>query len=234
MRCDFIKFTDTSTDISLQFGRKWWGYSIYKRWILFFYLIYYSYPDIILCAVWRYQGWSWLASGGGLYVFESCLYYPEEQEIDSMWKTAQAFAIIAFIMGLFVMIASCVFACAQDENANVSTARAWLAPNYLLLTLFQGLTLLLLNSNACKDNFLVQGATATNPTANFPETCSLNTGANLIISATVLWFAAALASFSAARTAKKESGGGADVDVELADKKEAETGEEAAEEAEAE
>ena len=246
MRCDFIKFTDTSTDtdpVSLQFGRKWWGYSIYQRWIFICYTykpcyFYILTNPVISGAVWRYQGWSWLASGGGLYVFESCLYYPEEQEIDATWKTAQAFAIITFIWGFFVMIASCVFGCAQGENgpANVSTARAWVAPNYLLLTIFQGLTLLLLNSNACNDNFLVEEANDTNP-AEFPETCSLNTGANLIISATVLWFAAALASFSSARAAKQESGGEADADVELADKAEAaeaETGEEAAKEAEAE
>ena len=223
MRCDFIKFTDTSTDtdpVSLQFGRKCMAFRLYISVDGTFISHTYYIPDN-LYAVWRYQGWSFVAQSGGAYIFESCNYYPEGQEIDATWKTAQAFAIMSFIFGFFLMIGSCVFACAQD-NTNVST-RGWLAPFYLLLTLFQGLSLLFMNSNACNSNVQVKYQTETTY-AEFPETCSLNTGANLIISATVLWFAAAVSSFGAARMAKTDQGGEdaqADLDAELADKVEA-------------
>ena len=76
-----------------------------------------------------------------------------------------------------------------------------------------------MSSNACNNNAQVKQQNRLG--SDFPETCSLNTGANLIISATVLWFAAALSSYGAARMAKKDEGGEADVDVELADKVEA-------------
>lgn len=133
----------------------------------------------------------------GLWIFETCHGYPDYQEIDPTWKTAQAFAVMSFIMGIFVLIASCIFACSMDRDDNFVT-RSWLAPAmYFTTALFQGLSLLLLASNACKDNAIVQLATKTSLWATFPDTCSLNKGANLIISATVFWFAAGLASAAA-------------------------------------
>ena len=100
-------------------------------------------------------------------------------------------------MGLFVLIASCVFACSIDAEESIVT-KSWLAPSlYLATAIFQGLSLLLLSSNACKNNAIVNLAETTSTWADFPETCSLNTGGKLIISATAFWFAAAVASFGA-------------------------------------
>lgn len=170
LRCDFVKFTDTSgtspDPVSLQFG------------------------------MWRYLFYSLVANVDGLYVFESCHGYPDYQEIDPTWKTAQAFSILAFIFGLFALIFSCIFACTIDSDDNFARS-SWFAPGlYLTTGLFQGLSLLLLSSNACKNNAIVKLAAQTTY-ATFPETCSMNTGAKLIISATAFWLAAAFVSFAA-------------------------------------
>jgi len=76
-----------------------------------------------------------------------------------------------------------------SSDAGKTTGRV--APFYLLTAICQGLTLLFLNSQMCKDNSLLSEGTS----VVWPESCSLGTGANCIISATVFWFAAAASSF---------------------------------------
>ncbi|KAL7532980.1 hypothetical protein ACHAXR_007656, partial [Thalassiosira sp. AJA248-18] len=177
MRCDFIQFKDESgiaadNPPTLQFG------------------------------MWRYQSYTYAVNVDGAFIFETCNYYPNYQEIDPTWKTAQAFSILAFIFGIFVLVGACAFACTIDGEDNFLT-KSWLAPAlYLTTAIFQGLSLLLLSSNACNKNLVVKTANQTT-FAQFPDTCSLNTGANLIISATVMWFAAAFASFAARKIERK-------------------------------
>ena len=80
-----------------------------------------------------------------------------------------------------------------------------MAPAYLLTAIFQGLTLLLLNSNACLNNSLVQDLEEGDlQDITFPDTCSLGQGANLVIAATSLWFAAGVASYAAHKAEKEE------------------------------
>ncbi|KAL9188860.1 hypothetical protein ACHAXT_011350 [Thalassiosira profunda] len=170
LRCDFVKFTDTSDVFadppSLQFG------------------------------MWRWQSYTVATNFDGTFIFESCVGYPEYQDVDATWKTAQAFSIMTFIMGFIVLIFSCVFACTIDAEAENVSKQMWVPVLYLVTGLFQGLSLLLLSSNACNDNLVVKRADAES-LATFPDTCSLNTGANLIISATVFWFCAAFAAIGA-------------------------------------
>lgn len=68
---------------------------------------------------------------------------------------------------------------------------------YLLVTICQGLVLLLLSSNACNSLVLKTLGVPSLSNMEFEETCGLATGANLVISATVFWFCAALTSFMA-------------------------------------
>lgn len=77
-----------------------------------------------------------------------------------------------------------------------------------MTALFEGLTLLLLNSNVCKDNWdsgKLEGMGIT-----LPETCSIDTGAKMAISAMVFFFAAGVASFLAHGAKKRETETGVD------------------------
>ncbi|KAL7525435.1 hypothetical protein ACHAWF_001359 [Thalassiosira exigua] len=75
-------------------------------------------------------------------------------------------------------------------------------PLYLLTSLCQGLTLLLLQSNVCKNNTLVQLGRSG---IAFEDTCSIATGANLCISALVFWAAAGACSLLAYKAEKEET-----------------------------
>eukprot|EP00581_Thalassiosira_minuscula_P004111 CAMPEP_0183740780 /NCGR_PEP_ID=MMETSP0737-20130205/60500_1 /TAXON_ID=385413 /ORGANISM="Thalassiosira miniscula, Strain CCMP1093" /LENGTH=225 /DNA_ID=CAMNT_0025975925 /DNA_START=23 /DNA_END=700 /DNA_ORIENTATION=- len=145
--------------------------------------------------IWRYQSWSFVISGSGeSFVTESCHSYPSYVEVDGNWKASRAFAVLAFIFAIFVIILDIAPACTNNPN-KYSYIRKFEAPLLLLTALFQGLVLLILNSNVCKDN--VQVADLGNPDSalkdiEFQDTCSIDRGAKCIISATVFWFAAAI------------------------------------------
>lgn len=171
INCNFVKFTDTSgtsEPISLQFG------------------------------IWYYQFWSLVYSASGTFVFESCHGYPDSIELDSSWKAARAFSILAFISAIIVLIAACMSLC----GSNPGKSYVWEAPVYAMTAFFQGLTLLLLNSNACNGNTMVQSLDPSLSNVTFPDTCSMDTGAKLSISATVFFFASSVASFLAHKAEK--------------------------------
>lgn len=65
----------------------------------------------------------------------------------------------------------------------------------LVLCLFSGLTLLVLDSSLCKDNILIGELSQ----VAFNDQCGLATGARCVISATVFWFVAAVCSLTATR-----------------------------------
>lgn len=180
IRCNFIKFTDTSgtsEPISMQFG------------------------------IWYYQFWSVVTSADGTFLFESCHGYPDYVELDATWKAARAFSVLTLIFGLVVFIVSLFSACAPNPDKPLT--RGWMAPAYLLTAIFQGLMLLLLSSAACTNNVLVQNASAEYYPmrgVTFPDTCSIATGAKLTISATVFWAAAGVASYMAHRAEVKAEG----------------------------
>ena len=69
---------------------------------------------------------------------------------------------------------------------------------------------MLLSSNACKSDVLLGLGGPALVNVTFEETCSISTGAKLVISATVFWFCAAVSSFFAHRaeiTETLEEGG---------------------------
>ena len=48
--------------------------------------------------MWRWQSYTVATNFDGTFVFESCVGYPEYQDVDATWKTAQAFSIMTFIV----------------------------------------------------------------------------------------------------------------------------------------
>ena len=86
------------------------------------------------------------------------------------------------------MVKLCV-ACAPNPDSYSTGIGGRVAPLYLLTAVFQGLTLLFLNSKACTNNPLVQFGSL-----DWQETCSISAGAKCFISAMVFWFAAAVSS----------------------------------------
>ena len=78
---------------------------------------------------------------------------------------------------------------------------------YLLITICQGLVLLLLASNACDSRVLTGLGTPQLRNVTFEETCQMATGAKLVVSATVFWFCAAVTSFLANKAERAEMAG---------------------------
>lgn len=185
LRCNFIKFPSTSGnsgDASMELG------------------------------IWYFQWISFVYSAGSTYAFESCHGYPSTVSMDGVWKTAQAFSVIAFIFGIIMVVVACVGACASSRDTGYARTYVWEAPGYMLTALCQGLTLLMLSSSACSSGVITQlfpnyPAILALP---FAETCSMATGAKLAISSLSFWFAAAVTSYLAHRTEKAEMAEGTD------------------------
>lgn len=170
-RCNFLKFTDQSggsNPITRQFG------------------------------IFSYQRWQWvISSSGGSYIYQSCYTYPDALQQDSAWKAAASFVILTILFSIILLIVRCCVAVSSEElGSKVPGGR--IAPVlYLLTGIFQGLTLLILNSKICTGNDLLDKWSMFY--VEWPETCSISTGAKCIISATVFWLAAALTSFQERR-----------------------------------
>ncbi|KAL7542536.1 hypothetical protein ACHAWF_007197 [Thalassiosira exigua] len=147
--------------------------------------------------IWYFESISYVASVSGRYLVATCHPYPDYVDIDPAWKAAMAFSIITFILAIGVFVACIVTACTANPERPLTNA--WMAPMYLFLSLCQGLTLLFLQSNGCKDNVLASFGDFA-----FPETCSISKGAKLCISALVFWAAAGVSSFLAHNAEKAE------------------------------
>jgi len=154
--------------------------------------------------IWYYRYWDLVLSTSGNFILESCHGYDDYVEMDDSWKAARAFSILTIIFAIIILVAICISACANSRNVT----SAWEAPLYILTAISEGLTLLFLNSNACRKDFLVQiDETALNNLGagvSFPETCSMGAGAKFTISSTVFFFVAAVSSYVAHGAEKGE------------------------------
>lgn len=153
--------------------------------------------------IWNYQSVSAVVSSDGTFMFKSCHSYPDYVQMDSSWKAAKAFTVLTFIASLVIIICNSLAACWDFSEISADLKKE--AATYVIIGIFQGLTLLFLNSNICKNNVMVKEAT--DPALSnleFPDTCSMSTGAKLSIAATVLWFAAAFTAFLGHKTYKEE------------------------------
>lgn len=129
------------------------------------------------------RGEHFVTSNGDL--VEGCSSYPDYQYYDSKWITSKAFSIIVAIVGTFALLFGMWSTClSPSENA-------WriIGPIFILMCLFQGLTLLYLSSNACDGESMNQRIEE-DIGITFDDNCSLSTGANMCISSTALWFVA--------------------------------------------
>lgn len=151
--------------------------------------------------IWFYRGWySSVSSSGEVYVFESCYDYPEDTVYDANWKSAKAFNTMALIIGVggiamsFALLAECV----KPTRMMFQLGGAL----DMVCCLFTGLTLLLLNSNACNNNLNIAVFERAFPMLDmtFPDTCTMGVGAKTTISATVLWFVAAISALMSGPT----------------------------------
>ena len=123
-----------------------------------------------------------ISSGGSTYlaVGQACISYAGGIDKDSKWKTTQAFAIIACIFGgvavFWTWLAPCLYFGSSTWKCVGMT--------FIFCSIFQGLTLLFLQSNACKNNSSFQDSEF------YPDECSWDWGTSTNISAVVLWFVA--------------------------------------------
>jgi hypothetical protein len=140
--------------------------------------------------IWYFQGWEVVESTTqGTIVLESCNLYPEGTVFDSKWKSAKAFSTMALIIGgtltFWAVLAGCLPSSKKMFQLGGSA--------YMVCSLFTGLSLLLLDSNACNNNSMMMEIFTSTALVTFPNTCTMGPGAKCTIAATVLWFAAAIA-----------------------------------------
>lgn len=152
--------------------------------------------------VWRYSQWAFFSNGQEAWIYEGCFPYSDSVVIDSKWMAARVFSAIVLFGGMLVFFLGAYSACV-GYNQQVGPPNTITGVCYLLLSLFSGLTLLILDSNLCKNNVLL--GELFNKIL-FNDQCELSTGANCFISATVFWFLAGLCSLSSSRSQKEEAG----------------------------
>lgn len=143
--------------------------------------------------IWYYQWWEPYENiNNDTVILEKCNNYPSEMDIDSKWKSARAFSTMALIIGGCVTFWVFFIPCGLSSKHIKATGVL-----LMLCCLFQGLALLLLNSNACKNNALVaeletQLLKSPDEGNVYKDECTLSKGANCTIAATVFWFLAAV------------------------------------------
>merc|ERR1719491_2940323 len=135
MRCDFVKFSDSTQDLTMQFG------------------------------IWRYRAWTKVTNVDGTFFLETCHGYPSAMPVDASWRAARTFSSLTNACILLIVVGYCVSRGAR--SAGWVTA-VWKAPAYLLTALCQFLVLLLLDSDVCKANGLVNTLDPLMENATFP------------------------------------------------------------------
>ncbi len=149
-------------------------------------------PYVLHYGVWWYRGWAAVSTTEGNYLLETCFAYDENTVIDSKWKSARAFSTMALIIGGAASTWSLCAGCLQPSKKMFQMTGML----YMVCCFFTGMTLLMLESNACKNNEDVAAFEKAFPRLgiNFQDSCSMGAGAKTTISANVLWFVAAIAS----------------------------------------
>jgi hypothetical protein len=151
--------------------------------------------------VWNYEAWTVVSSGSESVIFQGCEYYPEYIEIDSKWKAARAFSVIALLLGVGMIFVELYSVC----NIYAKNGRRFsplTVGGYFACSLCSGLTLLMLGtSDLCKSNELSDQLASLFPNTNMKvSSCDLSTSGKCAIAATVLWWlAAGAASIRASR-----------------------------------
>lgn len=129
----------------------------------------------------------------GTIILETCNKYPEGTYVDPRWKAARAFTVMALIIGGVVTFWALLAQCIYPNKAMYRLGGMIM----MVCCLFQGLTLLFLDSEACHNNSLTQVLEneLSVATLSFSDTCVMAMGAKCAIAGTVMWFFAALSAF---------------------------------------
>lgn len=175
VQCNVIKFTSTSgLDEPITIQFGFWTHEDLEL---------YSYQD---------------SSTSGTYIVKSCTHYGDDVDIDQTWKASAAFSILPLIIGGIEFLWMAMQRCKAEHWFDCIA--------YLLAFFFQGLSLLFLDSNACKNNTIIRDISYNSfrSEITFPDTCSISTGANLIIASMVFWALAAFASADSCMAKKKK------------------------------
>lgn len=152
--------------------------------------------------------WDWEVQGGVCVPYTVCIqtracYSPA---FDSAFNSARTFAVLSSMLGGVVTLAICASLCFPFNPV-------YLTPVYVLLMLFQGLSLMVYSSEICDrlgdvSFWLGAGGQQIDPitgdltedaqqledylTSNTEVTCSNGAGSKMAISAVVMWFLAAI------------------------------------------
>ena len=158
--------------------------------------------------MWSHNWYAISKSLGGSVIFQFCIGYGSIA-IDSAMKSARVFSILALVLGGTFFFYNLISGCVYPSNKRTNNTRCE-GIAYLLTCLFQGLSLLLLNSpTVCTNNPLItqlqsEVEEAKNIEIDFNETCTISTGARCCIAAIVFWFLAAVTSCQATSVGRKE------------------------------
>lgn len=182
--CNFVQFTTDDQDTGLSLGFGLWSHSWYAI----------------------------SSSLNGSIVFQACIGYGSTA-IDKSMMAARIFSLLALALGGTFFFANIISGCVTPNKRATSYTRSE-GVAYLLTSLFQGLSLLLLNSTTvCTNNRLINQLQSEidareHVRIEFDDTCTISTGARCCIAAIVFWFLAGLASCQATSAARKEENNG--------------------------
>jgi hypothetical protein len=159
-----------------------------------------SSPITVEFGIWYAQSLATITTTDGKFLVEICQAYPASVVIDGSWKAARAFSGLVFAF-VWIIIAILLTQSCYPARAGYSWGKC-MPPLYLLMAIFQGLTLLFLDSAVCKaeTNPLLSGSGS----LSWQDTCTISSGAKYFISATVFWAAAAVSSFKEQKALEEE------------------------------
>jgi hypothetical protein len=130
-----------------------------------------------------------------IWVYNTCQYYSSLADdtgfdftVDAKTKTVRAFSIMTPIIGGLLLLMACLGPCRTVPPSQ------WKCLGYMfiMLSVFQGLTLMVQSSSICNNNPVMQyfDVVANNLADTFPDTCEMATGYALNITAVICWFLA--------------------------------------------
>mmetsp|Transcript_59513 Transcript_59513/g.66617 ORF Transcript_59513/g.66617 Transcript_59513/m.66617 type:complete len:260 (+) Transcript_59513:220-999(+) len=160
--------------------------------------------DLVLYAgPWSYrttESYEWQDS---MFAYQSCRNYDNlknnlgfDYTVDATTKTVWAFSIITPLFGSLLVFGVCLGSCFGSPTLR----KKWkcMGAMFVLVSIFQGMTLLIESSSICYNNPAVHYLEMNNPelAATLPEKCEWAIGFKVNIAAVVLWILAGVCALS--------------------------------------
>jgi hypothetical protein len=154
----------------------------------------------LYAGVFNYRTRDYVAVNDDIWVYTTCNSYNTLDKelgfdyfIDSKTKTTMAFAIMAPVIGGICLVFAYIAPCFTTSPARWKT----LGTIFLLVSILQGITLIILESSICLSNPVLQYLETESPNVRetFPDECERTIGFNLGISAVVFWFLAGVSMY---------------------------------------